>query len=247
MGISVSMITYNEELKLEKTLKSIYKWVDEIIIVDSYSTDRTIEIAKKYGAKVYNEEWKGFGKQKNSALEKCTQDWILLIDADEEVTIELSKEILEEVKNPRGKVYEIPRISYCFGKKTRHLDFTIRLVKSKIGNYNHKEVHENFESEENKYKLKNKINHHTYANLKEYLEKFNRYTTLAANQMYEKGTKVNIFVLIMNPIYKFIKKYFLKLAFLDGKNGLVLSVLSSYYNFIKYAKLWELRENENKK
>ncbi|OQY10627.1 MAG: hypothetical protein B6I28_00700 [Fusobacteriia bacterium 4572_132] len=244
MGISVSMITFNEEVKLEKTLKSVYKWVDEIIIVDSHSTDKTVDIAKKFGAKVYCEEWKGFGKQKNSALEKCTQDWILVIDADEEITKELAEEILLEVRKPKGNVYKIPRISYCFGKKTRHKDFAIRLVKNKIGKYNNKEVHENFESEEKIFKLKNNINHYTYTDLKEYLEKFNKYTSLAAIQMFEKGKNINIFILILNPFYKFIKKYIFKLAFLDGKNGFLLSILSAYYNLIKYAKLWELKENE---
>ncbi|MGM0508317.1 MAG: glycosyltransferase family 2 protein [Fusobacteriota bacterium] len=242
MGISVSMITNNEEKKLDRTLESVYKWVDEIIIVDSHSTDRTVEIAKKYGAKVFIEDWKGFGPQKNSALEKCTEDWILMIDADEEVTPELAEEIQREVNNPRGKVYEILRQAWCFNKKTNHKDYAIRLVKKGVGKYDSKKVHETFRTDKKAEKIKKIINHHTYISHEEYFDKFNKYTTLSAQEMHKKGRKVSFFKLILNPIYKFIKKYFFKKGFRDGEIGFIMSIYSAYYNFVKYAKLKDLND-----
>ncbi len=117
MSLSVGLITYNEERRLGRTLESIKNIADEIIIVDSNSTDNTVEIAKKYGAKVYIENWKGYGLQKNSVIEKCTKDWILLIDADEVISSDLSKKILEVIKEGKEDLYDINFTSVCFGKK----------------------------------------------------------------------------------------------------------------------------------
>lgn len=246
MKLSIAMITLNEEQKLERTLKSIQSIADEIIIIDSGSKDKTIEIAKKYNAKIYNEDWMGFGKQKNSALEKCTGEWILMIDADEEVSGELLIEIKDIMEKDKGNVFEIPRISYCFGRKTRHKDYAIRLVKMNAGNYDSKEVHESFITTEKVYKTKGFIFHHTYISMEEYFEKFNRYTTLAAMEMRKKNKKVNIGIVMLNTFFKFIKKYFLKMAFLDGADGLIQSLYSAFYNFVKYAKLRELYIKEKK-
>ncbi|BDU49680.1 glycosyltransferase [Haliovirga abyssi] len=248
MKISVSMITYNEENKLEKTLKSVYNWVDEIVIVDSYSSDKTVEIAKKYGAKVYIEDWKGFGKQKNSALEKCTGDWILLIDADEEITENLRDEILNIINSDKieKNVYKIPRISWWFGKKTHEKDSVIRLVKKDSGKYNEKEVHEEFVTKENIGVLKNSINHYTYVSLEEYFMKFNKYTTLAALELRKKGRKFNLGRLFFEPIRNFLKIYIGKKGILEGYYGFLRAILSGMYGIVRYSKLYLLeKENPN--
>jgi len=244
MKISVSMITFNEEKKLETTLASVSGWVDEIVIVDSGSTDQTPAIAEKYKAKFFIEKWKGFGKQKNSAIEKCSGDWLLLIDADEEITPKLRQEIVQTLKNPQFDVYEISRISWCFQQKTHHRDSTIRLVKKGSGHFNFKNVHEDFVTACKIGHLKNPLNHHTYWDLTEYLEKFNRYTSLAALDLHKKGKTVSLFRLIWNPFLKFWKKYLFKGGIIDGVNGFILSALSAFYNFMKYAKLHELNRTK---
>lgn len=251
MKLSVGLITFNEERILGTTLQSVKEIADEIIIVDSYSQDKTLEIAKEFGAKIYSEEWKGFGLQKNSVIEKCSGDWILLIDADEE----LSKDLVEKIKeikdgNSKYKVYSINRSSICFGKRIRYggwsNQYAIRLWRKKSVKVNENLVHEEFITEEEIGKIKEHINHHSYLSLEAYLAKFNRYTSLGAEEYYKRGKKSNIFGIVINPIFKFLRMYFFRLGFLDGLEGLLLAILSSNYTMVKYYKLLELNRKGNK-
>ena len=210
MRLSVAMITMNEERILEKTLESVKDIADEIVIVDSGSTDRTEEIAKKYGAKFYVESWKGYGPQRNSAIDKASGEWILNIDADEEISPELQKRILE-IKNSKdsGSVFNINFTSVCFGKKIRYggwsNSYHIRLFRKSAGRFNSNTVHESFETKEKIYTLKEEIYHHSYSTLGDYFTKFNRYTTEGAIEYYKRGKRCNIFQLAFNPIFKVIK------------------------------------------
>lgn len=250
MKLSVGIITFNEERILGKTLQSVKSIADEIIIVDSYSKDKTVEIAKTFGAKVYSEEWKGFGLQKNSVIEKCSGDWILLIDADEELSKELVEKI-NEIKNGKSeyKVYSINRSSICFGKRIKHggwsNQYAVRLWKKECVKVNENLVHEEYLTKENIGKIKEFINHHSYLSLEDYLTKFNRYTSLGAQEYYKRGKKSDIFGIVINPIFKFIRMYFIRLGFLDGLEGLLLAILSSNYTMVKYYKLLELNRKEN--
>ena len=248
MKLSVAMITLNEERILEKTLHSVKEIADEIIIVDSGSTDNTENIAKKYGAKFFVEKWKGYGPQRNSAIDKCSNKWILNIDADEEISKELQEKI-KEIKEQENseKVYSINFVSVCFGKKIKHggwsNSYRIRLFTKDSGRFNDNMVHEEFITNEKTYYLKEPIYHHSYISLEDYFTKFNRYTTEGAIEYYKKGKKSNFFQIALNPIFKFLRMYFIRLGFLDGKEGFLLACTSSMYTMVKYYKLSEIYRN----
>ena len=249
MKISVAMITFNEEKILKKTLESVKNLVDEIVIVDSGSTDATKKIAEEFGAKFYYESWKGYGPQRNLAIEKCKGEWILNIDADEEVSEELKNKILEIIsdENTTKEIYKINRLSVCFGKKIKHggwgTSYAIRLFKKGAGVFNNNVVHEAFETNKEIYKIRENIYHHSYLTMEDYFNRFNRYTTEGAKDYYSKGKKVNIFDIVINPVYKFFKMYIFRLGFLDGIEGFVLASTSSLYSMIKYFKLREMYKN----
>ncbi len=196
MKLSVAMITLNEERILEKTLKSLEGVADEIVIVDSGSTDKTEEIAKKYGARFINQKWLGYGKQRNVAIENATGDWVLNIDADEEISPKLAKKLKEIKENENEKeVFEINFSSVCFGKKLKHggwsNQYHIRLFRKDAGRFNTNEVHEEFLTDKKVYRLKEEIYHHSYITLEEYFTKFNRYTTEGAKEYYRRGKIFN--------------------------------------------------------
>ncbi|MDX8336363.1 glycosyltransferase family 2 protein [Candidatus Cetobacterium colombiensis] len=249
MKISVAMITFNEEKILKRTLESVKGIADEIVIVDSGSTDLTEEIAKEYNAKFHKESWKGYGPQRNSAIEKCKGEWILNIDADEEISEELKDKILSIINDEQNKkeIFKINRLSVCFGKKLKHggwgTSYAIRLFKKGSGLFNDNTVHEAFETNKEIFKIKENIYHHSYLTMEDYFNRFNRYTTEGAKDYYRKKKKVNIFDIAINPIYKFVKMYIFRLGFLDGVEGFVIASTSSLYSMIKYFKLREMYKN----
>lgn len=249
MKKSVAILTFNYEKNIERTLKAVYGWADEIIMVDSFSSDKTAEIAEKYGT-VYKEEWKGIGKQFKSVLEKCKGDWILLIDQDEVVTEELKKEIDEICDNgTKYDVFKLRLLNNSFGKTLKygnrfykksffrngHMDFSDRtlhaeyLYKGKLG------------------KLNNYAINYNYEDLEGYFSKFQMYTTEGAESRYKKGKKAGIFNLVFNPIFRFLKRYVFLFGFLDGFYGFLDAVLSSVYIFTIYSKLWLLQNKEKNK
>lgn len=247
MKLSVAIITFNEENIIGKTIDSIKEISDEIIIVDSHSTDKTVFIAEKKGAKVFIEDWKGYGEQKNSAIEKCNGDWILLLDADEVVSSKLKKEIKITISRKRTKdVYKIKRKSIVFRKKINFggwQDFVIRLWKKGSVKIQDQEVHEVYEVFPNKSVgcLKNEILHYTYYNIKEYINKLNRYTTESSIEMLKnKKNFPSIFNIYLKTLFRFFKIYLFKFGFLDGYEGYLLAKYSSIYTMTKYTKYREL-------
>lgn len=249
MKLSVAIITMNEERILETTLKSIKNIADEIIIVDSGSTDKTEEIAKKYGANFIYKEWSGYGPQRNFAIESCQGEWVLNIDADEEISPELEKEIIKVINDPAEtrEVFFIKTLSVCFGKKINHGGWgavlKLRLFKQGTGLFNSNNVHEEFVTEKKTYILNNKIFHHSYLTLSDYFNRFNRYTTEGALDYYKRGKKINGFKICFTPFYKFLRMYIFRLGFLDGIEGFLLACTSSMYTMVKYYKLSELYRN----
>ncbi len=244
--ISVCVISFNEERNIEQCLKSV-EWADEIIIVDSFSTDKTIEIAKLYTSKIFIQEWKGYSEAKNYAIQNASYDWILSIDADERVTQELKSEIIAVI-NDRNKGYsgyKVARRAYFLGKWIKHCGwypaYVVRLFRKDSGTFSNSRVHERFELVGEIGTLKNDMLHFTDDNLLHYFNKFNKYTSLAADDLDEKRIPFRVWHLLIKPIYTFFKMFVLKRGFLDGLHGLVLSVLSSAYVFTKYAKLWEIK------
>ncbi|PKM92887.1 MAG: hypothetical protein CVU80_01000 [Elusimicrobia bacterium HGW-Elusimicrobia-4] len=241
--ISVIIITKNEEDNLTRCLESV-KWADEIIVVDSGSTDATVEIAKKFGAKVFVNDWKGYGAQKNFAIDKATGEWILSIDADEEVSHELREEIKKVIQNTGDYVaFKIPRRLIFQGKFLRcggcYPNYQIRLFRKNKAKFNLDLVHEQLIVGGKIGYINGSLIHYSYKNLSDYFERFNRYSTLDARKRFSNNKKFYFWHYIQ-PFFKFFSMYFLRLGFLDGSQGLIWAILSSFYTFVKFQKLKEL-------
>ena len=261
--LSVAIITFNEEANLRRTLESV-KWADEIVIVDSGSTDRTCEIAREFGAKVFEEPWKGFAAQKNSALDKCQGDWILSLDADEEVSVGLREFWHSMVLQVDREMYEnfrgalrIGRQNYFLGRWIRrggyYPDPKYRLFKRGCAQFEGRLVHEDIKLIEGakydpslQYDTGSAIDliHHAYPTLTSYIEHMNRYSSLGAEMVVEKKGKVgfSLINILLRPWATFVYNYFLRLGFLDGKEGLLLHLYHAVYVSWKYAKAWELSQ-----
>ncbi len=241
--ISAVVITLNEEKNIERCLRSL-DFVDEIIVMDSHSTDETPEIAKKFGAKIFEVDWEGFGKTKELARQKASCSWVLSIDADEEITPKLKEEILQAVKNNFYAGYFITRKSNFLGKWIGHSgwypDYVLRLFQKESGKFDDSLVHEQVRVQGEMGYLKNPLQHYTYPNLKHYFNKLRRYTSLSAQQLHQRKVRAYPWDLIFRPPATFIKMYLIKLGFLDGWQGFVLAVLSSYQVLLKYLKLMAL-------
>ncbi|MEK6647325.1 MAG: glycosyltransferase family 9 protein [Candidatus Firestonebacteria bacterium] len=246
--ISAVIITKNEEENILGCLKTI-SFADEIIVVDSESTDNTVEICKKFGCKVYEQEWLGYSKQKNLGITKSSGKWILSVDADERITDELRNEIIDATNTSEYNGFYLPRRSFFLGRWIKYSglypDYNLRLFKKDCGQFNEKLVHESVKVTGNIGKLKNPISHYIYKDITEYIEKFNKYTSLAAEEI--KNKKFRWYHVIFNPKITFYKKYIFKKGFLDGISGLVICVISAFYTFVKYAKLWEKQEFSQKR
>lgn len=248
MKLSAAIMTFNEEKNLDRTLKALADICDEIVIVDSGSTDGTKDVAKKYGARFIHQPWLGYGRQRNVAIEQCNGKWILAVDADEELSPELREKIKEIINgNDNKKVYEINRLSVCFGKKIKHggwgTSYAVRLFLKSAGRFNDNTVHESFVTQEEIFKIKEDIFHHSYLTLEDYFNKFNRYTTEGAIEYYKKGKKASLGQIVFNPMYKFLRMYIFRLGFLDGVEGFLLASTSSLYSMVKYFKLREMYRN----
>ncbi|MDH2925371.1 (heptosyl)LPS beta-1,4-glucosyltransferase [Nicoletella semolina] len=250
--LSVAMIVKNEAQDLAACLDTVADWVDEIIILDSGSTDETKQIALSYGVKFFeNTDWQGFGKQRQFAQQYVTSDYVLWLDADERVTPELKDAIQQAVRrDEKNAVYQLPRLSEVFGRQIRHSgwypDYVTRLYRTDFAQYGDELVHEkvHYPKHANVVKLKGDLLHYTYKDLHHYLVKSASYAKAWAIQRANKGKKGSLLQGITHAIACFVKMYFLKAGFLDGKQGLLLAILSSHSTFIKYADLWNRTRNE---
>ncbi|WP_022851343.1 glycosyltransferase family 2 protein [Limisalsivibrio acetivorans] len=248
LPLSVSIISFNEEDNIGRTLESVMGFAHEIIVVDSHSTDKTVEIAEAFGAKVYDEDWKGHVKQKNSAIEKCTQEWILSLDCDEVVTPELENSIRETVASGEKDGYIMNRRTFYAGKMLAHSwqpDNKLRLVKRSAnprwGGY---DPHDVLEIEGTKGKLNGDLIHYSYRDINDHFQRLLKYAKTAAMSYHKNGRRFSMFRLIFNPPAAFIKKYIIRGGFLDGFHGLLVAVSSFIYVFLKYVFLWEIERNE---
>ena len=241
--ISCVIITHNEEERIAKTLESA-AWCDEIIVVDSGSTDKTIDICRQYGCRVEHRNFNGFGEQKQFAVSLTSNNWILSIDADEVVTTELKEEILTLLskKNICCQGYWIPItlvfLNQKFNYGTESKNFKPRLFNKIFCNFNSNKVHEHVEMKEPTGKLKGEILHYSYKNLHHYFEKFNIYTSLSAERLQNNSTKKkkNRFIIFICLPFTFLKHYIIRGNILNGFAGFVWSMLSSFYQFVKYVK-----------
>lgn len=241
---SAVIITKNEEKNIERCLKSV-QWADEIVVVDSGSTDRTLEICREYGCSALYTEWMGFGRTKKFAVDSANFDWIFSIDADEVVTLELKDKIITILSNqPKYAGYRVKRKSFYLNKLIEysgwHHDYPLRLFNRKFGNYNDKIVHESVDINGEVGKIEEHLLHYTYPNLSSHIQKIDQYTSLGAQQLFQKEKKSSISKAILRGNMKFFKMYFLQTGFLDGKEGLILAFISSFGIILKYLKLREL-------
>ena len=240
--ISIVIVTKNEGINIEEALKSVSD-AKEIIVVDSFSTDRTVEICEQFTEKVYQHEWQGFARQKQTAVDYAEGPWVLILDADERVTPELKEEIVNTISRADCNGFYMPRENYFIGKWIKHggwwPDNTLRLFMKGRGRLDHREVHEKVVVEGNVGYLKNPLKHYTYRSVSDFVERMERYSTLAAKEIRKNSGNAGLYSLTIKPVAAFMKMYLLRLGILDGKRGLMLAVLYSYYTFLKYAKTWE--------
>jgi glycosyltransferase involved in cell wall biosynthesis len=255
--LSVAIVTLNEADNLARTLSSV-RFADEIVVVDSGSTDRTVEIASSFGAKVFSEPWKGFALQKNSAIDQCVGTWVLSLDADEELTDELQAEIRSMLEadaqmTPQVDGYRL-RLRHVFlGRWMRHggyyPDMKLRLFRrvtsSGLAHFTDRPVHESVAVVGRVEMMKNDFLHHGYPNLEIYLEHMNRYSTLGAQIVAAKGRVSRswpafLWNVALVPKLTFVWNYFFRLGFLDGREGLLLHLYHSAYISWKYAKAWQI-------
>jgi glycosyltransferase involved in cell wall biosynthesis len=238
--ISATIITYNEERNIARAIESL-RCADEILVVDSGSSDRTVEIAEKLGACVIDSPWPGYAKQKNLAAERASHDWILSIDADEFVSEGLEAEVFSLKKSePQFDAYTMPRLAKYLGKWIHHSgwypDRKIRLYNRKNATWIGEYVHESVKVNGKVGHLESNLLHFTCDSLSEHLKTMDRYTTLAAEQLLAAKETPTWGRLIFEPPWTFCRTYFLKLGFLDGVEGLAIANMAALYNFIKYAK-----------
>jgi len=245
--ISAIVIVYNEEKNIRRCLESL-NWADEIVIVDSYSQDKTKEIASSFTDKIFDVKWEGFGKKKEFAREKASFEWVLSIDADEVVSDKLKGEIKKIMAQDKTKGgYYIPRLSNFLGKWIKHSgwqpDYVLRLFRKSSARFDQSLVHEKLILNGKAGFLKNKLLHYTDPDIHHYLSKMDKYTTLGAEKLLQEGKKATFFDLVLRPPVLFFKIFILKGAFLDGWHGFLLACFSSFHVLSKYAKLWHLRES----
>ena len=241
--LSVTVITKNEAGNIEDCLRSV-AWAQEIVVVDQFSSDGTADMAKGLGARVYQESWKGFALQKNSAVEKAMGDWILSLDADERITGPLKEEIEETIgRKDAFHGYFIGRKNFFSGQWIRHggwyPDYCLRLFKRGSGRFEERAVHEKVLVQGPTGYLKNPMEHYTYRSVADYLLRMERYSRLAAEEISGKGRWSRWHTLTLRPPVTFLNMYLLQRGFLDGTKGFFLAVSYAYYTFLKYYRYYE--------
>lgn len=246
LPLSVTLISLNEEDNIGRTLESIKDIASEIVVVDSHSTDKTREIAKGYGAKVFEEDWKGYVDQKNSALDKCTREYILSLDCDEVVSSDLKYSIIRAVRDREADGFYINRKTYYLGRFLEHTwqpEWRLRLIRKssnpKWGGY---DPHDSLYVEGKTKRIKGDLYHYSYKDVEDHYNRALKYSKLISEAYDKMGRSSKIYNLIFNPMVAFIKSYFVKMGFLDGVRGLSIAVSEAFSTFLKYLYLWELKK-----
>lgn len=245
--LSVIIITKNEAAHIGLCLESM-SWADEIVVLDSGSTDDTVAICRQYTDAVYQTDWPGFGMQKQRALDKTGGDWVLSLDADEVVTPELRAEIEQALQQHEFQGYEIPRLSSYCGRQMRHggwwPDYVLRLFRRDCGRFTDSVVHERIVVQGQIAQLTAPLLHDAFVNLDEVLHKVNVYSTLGADMLYQRGVRSSLSKAILKALWTFLRTYCLKAAILDGRQGLMLSISNAEGAYYKYLKLLELQNRQ---
>ena len=250
--LSVILITRNEESNLDDCLASLDGIAQQIVVVDSNSTDGTLEIANRYGALMaYPSDWPGFGPQKNRALDLATCDWVLSLDADERLTPALKSEILTAINHSAQiNCFAIPRLSWYCGRFIRHSgwspDYVDRLFRRGTARFSDDLVHERLIPNGTVAKLKNPMLHYSFMNYAQVLDKLNRYSTASAEQAFAKGKTSNPLKAVLHGMWAFVRTYILRAGFLDGPQGFALAMSNAHGTYYRYMKLWQLNQDAGK-
>jgi glycosyltransferase involved in cell wall biosynthesis len=249
-NLSVTIITLNEADHVAAAIDSA-SWADEILVVDSGSSDGTPEIARGAGARVVTHEWSGYVEQKNFAAGAAAHDWIFSLDADERIPPALAGEIRTVLAgDPPVHGYRVPRVTYHLGRWIRTTDFypdyQTRLYDRRFARWRGRYVHESVAVDGPSGRLKNDLQHYSFSNLRDHIERINHYSTLSARQMYEAGRRTGPLEILIHPPAAFLRNYVLRRGFLDGTRGLTISLMNAWSVALKFMKLWELqREPRN--
>ena len=252
MKISATVITLNEEDNIAGALESL-SWADEIVIVDSESTDRTLEIARRFTDRIFIRPWPGYSAQKNFAAEQATHAWIFNLDADERVSPDLDKEIrdLKSRGEPSASGFEMPRRTFYMGRWINHSgwypDFKLRLYNRRAGHWHGDYVHESVAVNGDVRRLSGTIIHNTVRNVSEHHHRLDRYTTLAAEEMLARGKRARAGSLLWSPVLAFVRSYIFRLGFLDGVPGLAIAYFAAHYVFLRTVKVWERQRCQNER
>jgi glycosyltransferase involved in cell wall biosynthesis len=244
--LTVTVITRDEQDNIEEALRSV-SWADEIIVVDSHSTDETVAIARRLATRVETRDWRGYSEQKNYAASLASHDWILSLDADERVTPALAREIQAVMeRGPQQRGYRISRVTWYLGRwllgTDWYPDYQLRLYDRRAGRWNGRRVHESFElSDGAAGRLRHHLEHYAYRNVSDHISSIDHYTTLAAEQWLEEGRRTNLLELAVHPPAAFLRNFLIRRGVTNGIAGFLVSTLNSYYVFLKLVKLWELQ------
>jgi glycosyltransferase involved in cell wall biosynthesis len=250
--LSVILITRNEELNLANCLASLEGIAHQIVVLDTNSSDRTLEIAKNYGAVIAQPaDWPGFGPQKNRALALATGDWVLSLDADERLTPTLRSEILTAIHHSANvDCFSIPRLSWYCGRFIRHSgwspDYVDRLFKRGTASFSDDLVHERLLPNGQVAKLENPMLHYSFMDFSQVLQKIDRYSTASAEQAFAKGRRSNPLKAILHGLWAFFRTYFIRAGFLDGFEGLALAISNAEGSYYRYMKIWLLQNQTEK-
>ena len=245
--ITALAITLNEEQNVKRYVESL-SFANEIIFIDSQSTDKTAAIAQEMGVKVIQRKFHNFSDQRNFAISQAKNDWIIFFDLDEIISVKVKKEIIQKLNNPEDFVaFYIKRNFFLFNKHLKHGGFqndkAVRLFNKKYCKYNGNLVHEEIQTEGEIGILKNAIDHYSYKNFDHYCNKLNFYSKLQAIKLFDKKKKPNLYHFIIKPGYRFVWQYFYRLWILDGKEGFLYARINSFFVFKKYLELWMLNNN----
>jgi glycosyltransferase involved in cell wall biosynthesis len=246
--LSVTIITRNEAAHIEAAIESV-AWADEIVVVDSESTDETVAIARRHTDRVIVRVWPGYAAQKNYAASVAANDWILSLDADERVTPALAAEIKARLVSPDHAAYSMPRVSWYLGRWIRSTDWypddQLRLYDRRKAEWTGRYVHEGMNVRGSIGRFNGELQHFAFRDIADHLETIDRYTTYAAQQLRDEGRRAGILQIGLHPPLAFLRNYLLRGGVRDGVVGLTLSLLNSYYVFLKFAKLWELQHQHS--
>jgi glycosyltransferase involved in cell wall biosynthesis len=252
LSISVVVITYNEEKNLARCLASVAGIADEVIVVDSFSTDSTQQIVESFGGRFVSRVFDGYAKQKNYATGLAKNDWILSLDADEELSADLRSNIAAIKEHTSDVLFRIPRLTNYCGKWIKHCgwypDLQGRLYNRKFGAWEEKMVHEFWKPAEESLEvsvLRGDLLHYSFSSIGEHMRKIEKYTELAAVEAQSRGRNASVLKVIFSPVWHFISEYFFKLGFLDGYYGFVICRLSAYSAFAKYSKIRQYSASRN--